>query len=183
MLAYTLSKIWGAKAPLATPSNNVWYDILLSGVCILIGMMSSVEVVKNHLRQMRSDETFNATFDQAEAKIGALHLSKLQLPRKRKVPGDGEDYLAPSAKDHHRRIFFQFVDLLDSCMQNRFDHSKNALSKYNDLQNMLLTGQVNSTLVKEYPELTEYKLRIQLSMFLDSTKCKSLQEAKIAYPQ
>ena len=80
------------------------------------------------LKSMRSDEQFDLFWDLVILKAKELDVDDPQLPRRRKLPRRLDDGLSAGAfpstpKEHFRQVYFEALDLIVNCIQDRFDQS------------------------------------------------------------
>lgn len=78
------------------------------------------------LQLMRSDTQFDMFWANVNHKATALEVSEPSLPRKRKRPvryedGEASPEFPDSVKSFYRSIYFNSLDVIITCIQNRFD--------------------------------------------------------------
>ena len=135
------------------------------------GMIESINAVKGTLSSMRRENTFSDMFSSSLAAASRLQLNDIQLPRGRRPParytGAAEAYSAPTAEEHYRTLFYQFIDITNTQLEEQFDTSSSGLSTYLKLESVLLQGQLvpHEELLRGYPEINSTSLSTQLAMF------------------
>ena len=76
-------------------------------------------------RSMRNDAVFDQFGRRLQASAANLDVNKSVLPRRRKTSRRLDDGSAPivhaTVEDHYRVIYFEALDLITSCIDNRFD--------------------------------------------------------------
>ena len=78
------------------------------------------------LETIRDDANFDMFWTKAKSFAEELGIEEPQLPRRRKVPrslepGSAEPEFPTSAISHYRRLYFEGLDLIVSCIKDRFD--------------------------------------------------------------
>ena len=78
------------------------------------------------LKSMRSDDQYDRFWDLANLKSEELGVNDPQLPRQRKIPrrfddGSSAGHFPTTPKDHFKSVYFEAIDLIVNCIQNRFD--------------------------------------------------------------
>lgn len=66
--------------------------------------------------------------------------------------------------DYYRAQYFRVLDLINEQLKDRFQQG--GLLTLENLEKILLTGQINPSLTEPYPELDHQSLAVQLPMFL-----------------
>lgn len=79
------------------------------------------------LKSIRNDTSFGLFWQKITASAEELDIEKSSLPRRRKAPrryDDGSSSTFPeSVEDHYRRVYFEALDLIVSCTEDRFNQS------------------------------------------------------------
>ena len=93
------------------------------------------------LNSMRSDDQFDHFWDQTLLKAQELSVNEPQLPRQRKVPRRYDNGTAcgdfPSTpKAHFKPVYFEAIDLITNCVQERFDQPGYRI--YKSLETLLI---------------------------------------------
>ena len=78
------------------------------------------------LKSIRNDVSFNSFWQSACASAQELDVNDPALPRCRKAPRRIDDGTAPATfpetvEDHYRALYFEALDLITSCIPDRFD--------------------------------------------------------------
>ena len=77
------------------------------------------------LKAMRTDDGFDCFWQRVTITADELDVSKAALPRRRKMPRRFDEGSAPfyplTVKDHYRAIYFEALDLITSCIDDRFN--------------------------------------------------------------
>ena len=100
-------------------------------------------LVMTTLKSMRSDASFKLFWQVLAVKAQKLNIGEPTLPRKRKVPrrfeiGDGEAEFHANVEDHYRSIYYEALDLIIQCIDDRFDQAGYRI--YVTLEALLLKG-------------------------------------------
>jgi hypothetical protein len=136
------------------------------------GMLEAAKAVKSRLQELRKDSTFDELLTKAELDIKRWGLKPLQLPPARKPParfnGLAEAFKADTVNTHYR---IEYLKLIDVAIQQLDDRLLNCpgLIRYCELEAILLSGNINESLIPLYPELiapTRRSFQSQLDMFL-----------------
>ena len=79
-----------------------------------------------------------------------LDIGHPTVPRKRKpahsTGSEAEQYTL-AAVDHYRGIYYKTIDIITSCMKDRFDHE--GYRVYSKLENVLVNGKVSEDEIDE----------------------------------
>ena len=144
----------------------------------LSGTTAAVDLIVNDLRKLRDDDVFQQMFGNVNLVLEANNLEHISLPRQRRPParltGSAAAYVAPSALDHYRAIFFTLLDTTITQLQARFHQA--SMECCSELGKALLIGATN-TVTDAYPELPSAQLALEISMFRRSYKYSSIDEA------
>ena len=100
-------------------------------------------LVKVTLQSMRSAECFHLFWKTLIKKAEHLNVGEPVLPRKRKAPrcteiGEGTGDFHTTVVDHYRVIYFEAMDLIIQCVDDRFDQP--GYKMYSGLETLLLKG-------------------------------------------
>ena len=92
---------------------------------------------------MRSAEHFDLFWKTLIKKVEHLNVGEPVLPRKRKAPrrieiGEGTGDFHTTVVDHYRVIYFEAMDLVIQCIDDRFDQP--GYKMYSGLETLLLKG-------------------------------------------
>lgn len=133
------------------------------------GMLEAVRMVTQQLHDMRTDDAFRDTIEKVNAMITEHQLEPISIPRQRRPParlsGPATAHQFATAEELYRAQYFALIDETVQQLSSRFDATKSGLSKYQALENMLLTGSVDSNVCDLYPELNAGSLSVELPMF------------------
>ena len=146
------------------------------------GMITAAECIVQELRRLCTDDQFNAIFSEVREMIELHDLDPVVVPRVRRPPkrfcGAAEPFVAATPEENYRVVYFSAID--DAVMQlsERFNKESVGLRSYLQLEAMLLSGQVNRDVCKQYPELNSDRLSLQLGMFADQNEYTTLQQAQ-----
>lgn len=142
-------------------------------------MLQAVDVVRRQLLNIRTDEKFALLLEKVSKIAEELQLDNISLPRRRKVPvrftGPAVSHQPETVEEYYRKQYFELIDVAIMQLTDRFD--KTDLQKYQVLQEILLTGSINTDIVQLYPELNANTLTIQLPMFQNEFQYKTVNEA------
>ncbi|CAB4068869.1 unnamed protein product [Lepeophtheirus salmonis] len=96
--------------------------------------------------------------------------------------GTAASFHRTSPEQHFSQQYLAFIDTIILQMADRYSSSQFNLAAYKVLGDMLISGRVlDEKAIKEYPELQKDVLALQLSMYRQTTKAKSMQEALKEY--
>ena len=141
-------------------------------------MVEAVKTSSTHISVQRTDEAFHQLFTTAVKKCEEYQLDTFEVPRVRIPPsrytGRAAEYRPDSTEEYYRKQYFEFIDVIVTGLSDRFDPDQSGLAQYLKLETMLISGKVDEDVASQYPEL-------QLEMFKQTHKAKSLHEAKLAY--
>lgn len=132
------------------------------------GMISAADCVRTTLRAKRTEEKFQEIYSHATEMITKLNIEPITMPHIRRPPkrfiGNVTTALTPTTpEEHYRADFFKVLDTVDIQLKERFDQG--SLKTLTKLEEALLTGDVDTAVVDQYPELNERSLKVQLNMF------------------
>ena len=93
------------------------------------------------LKSLRSDSNFSLFWEKVTKIADTLDVSAPHLPRRRKVPrrlevGSADGDFPATPEDHYRRIYFQAIDLIIACINDRFNQT--GYQTYRNVQDLLL---------------------------------------------
>ena len=149
------------------------------------GMVEAVKTSSTHISVQRTDEAFHQLFTAAVKKCEEYQLDSFEVPRVRIPPsrytGRAAEYRPDSTEEYYRKQYFEFIDVIVTGLSDRFDPDQSGLAQYLKLETMLISGKVDEDVASQYPELDRLSLPVQLEMFKQTYKAKSLHEAKLAY--
>ena len=99
------------------------------------------ELALSTLGEMRKEESFSKFWASLNEKLDDLDVDEPTLPRRRKMPKRFEPGNAPpefptSAKDLYRQQYFEALDLVVSCVKDRFNQP--GYQVYRHLEDVLL---------------------------------------------
>ena len=109
--------------------------------------------------------------------------NQITAPRSRKPParytGPATAYQAASAEEHYRALYYVILDNASQQLRERFNSIAPGLSRYLKLEAMLLCELVDSAVMKQYPELDETDLVIQLAMLRSQYAFTTVEQARV----
>jgi len=93
------------------------------------------------LQNLRNDEMYEAFFNKVCAKAKQCSVGEPTLPRQRKVPkrfndGLSEGEFPDTPKVHYRQLYFEALDLIISCLQERF--RQDGYATYSRIETLLV---------------------------------------------
>lgn len=94
------------------------------------------------LKSLRLDANFKLFWTKVTRMAETLQVSEPRLPRHKKVPrrlddGDADTNFPTSPEDHYRRIYFEALDLITTCITSRFNQP--GFREYQNVQELLLS--------------------------------------------
>ena len=85
-----------------------------------------------------------------------LDMTQIGLPRQHRPPGRitgmADTHKAEMPVQHFRPIFFAIVDTARNQLGRRLDENSPSIKRYLTLEQMLLTGEMNTDVCAQYPE-------------------------------
>ena len=98
------------------------------------------------LKSLRSDANFKLSWTKITRMAEALEIPESHLPHQKKVPslldyGSADTDFPAVPVDHYRRIYFEALDLITTCITSRFDQP--GLRRYQNVQELLLKAATN----------------------------------------
>ena len=97
-------------------------------------------------KSLRNDANFDLFWQKITTSAEDLHVDKPALPRRRKVPRRLDDGSAPTlhktVEDHYRVIYFEALDLITSCIEDRFN--QHGYKTYANVQALLLKAAASA---------------------------------------
>ena len=148
-------------------------------VCIkLLKLTNSVRLVKSELIN-HTTKKFADISKEAQKMSDDLGLEYINFPRKRNAPRryQGSELVDQSygnAEDYYRVQFYLAIDVAFAFLNDHFDSSD--LKEYNKLSKMLISGILNRDAIKDYSELCDSALDIELQMYVRHYKRPCLVE-------
>ena len=135
------------------------------------------EMTVKTLLSIYSDEKFNLFWQKIISLAESLDVSEPRLPRQRKAPkrfevGEARPECLTSVEGHFRRIYYEALDLLITCIKNRFDQPGYRI--YQNLQELLLSAFNN----RNYDEAYDFVSTFYKSDF-DTTLLKTCTQLQI----
>ena len=129
------------------PLPNVIYEVLIKSPLLLLFLL-----------------TLHVVFEKVQIIIENLGLDPLDLTRHRRPPprlsGKAPSYKPETVEEHFRKTYFLLLDIALCQLRERFDPEKSrGLSIAQELENTLLKGTINDSLIKEFPELNKTSFR------------------------
>ena len=139
-------------------TDNLSKTMLKADISAAEGQAKTVMTVST-LKSLRNDAKFDLFWQKITASAEDLHVDKPALPRRRKVPRHLDDGSAPTlhktVEDHYRVIYFEALDLITSCIEDRFNQP--GYKTYANVQVLLLKAAAS--------EPYEEELRFVLSFY------------------
>ena len=143
-------------------------------------MLQAADVTRNGLTSLRNDDSFSEIFVAAQKGVRDYRLTTIDLPRRKKIPkrlDDGsENAFQATSKDLNRVQFFQAIESAVMDLHERF-HSSD-LDQYNLLASALTTGNVNPSIIDEYPELSS-RLPQELRFFQTKFRGSTIEDFRL----
>ena len=103
------------------------------------------------LKYLRNDANFDLFWQKITASAEDLHVDKPALPRRRKVPRRLDDGSTPTlhktVEDHYRVTYFEALDLITSCIEDRFNQP--SYKTYANAQALLLKAAASEPVEEE----------------------------------
>ena len=111
------------------------------------------------LRSMRTDEQFQMFWNVTTKKADLCHVDQPKLPRRRRAPARLETGMAQpefpnSIEDHYRQIYYGVLDLLTTCLEDRFDQKDYHM--YVNCEQLLCKAAQGDDYTKELKEVTTF---------------------------
>ena len=108
------------------------------------------------LSALRSDSEFTNFWDSVQTKMNDVDVGEAVLPRRCKTPrqlevGTGESHFPDSVQDYYRAQYFEALDLLTSCIKDRFDPP--GYKVYSKLEALLLNSCYGVEFMAEFDEI------------------------------
>ena len=93
------------------------------------------------LMSLRSDSNFSLFWQKVTKRAATLNVDSPSLPRRKKVPrrlevGSTDGDFPTTPKDYYRPIYFQALDLITTCINDRFNQT--GYQMYRNVQDLLL---------------------------------------------
>ena len=160
-----------------TPLENL-NKALQAESATLNGMLQAAETVLEEFQRLRKVSAFQKLFNECSKRADRLGL-EITTPRRRKPPakysGPAAAYQAASAEEHYRALYFVILDNAFQQLRERFDRSAPGVSRYLQLEVMLLGGSVDDAVVDQYPELD----KTSLAMFRGQYTLATIEQARV----
>lgn len=104
------------------------------------------------LSEMRNEDSFDTFWESLNNKLDDLDVSEPRLPRRRKMPkrfetGNAPPEFATSEKELYRQMYYEALDLVMSCLKERFDQP--GFRVYRHLEDVLLKSVRGDKTFKE----------------------------------
>lgn len=127
------------------------------------------------LLSLRTDHNFQLFWEKATREANHLNVNEPSLPRRRRFESGSRDgYAFPDTPvDHYRRVYYEAVDLITTCINNRFDQPGYKI--YRNIEDLLLKAANAEDYDAELKFVTEfygfdfdglgYLLKTQLEVF------------------
>ena len=128
------------------------------------------------LVKIRDSDSFQLFWKAVTTKAMKLGIGELELPRRRRVPrrfemGIAEAEFPSTPEEHYRRIYFEALDLVVACIQERFDQP--GYRTYSKLESLVLKAAQSCTYEEELTfvldtyssDFNASSLKMQLEIF------------------
>ena len=147
-----------------------------------------VSLTLTTLKSIRNDASFDLFWQRVCASAEEVDVDKPILPRRRKLPRRLDDGAAPTVhatvEEHYRVIYFEAVDLITSCVSNRFDQP--SYKTYAKVQNILLKAATSQPYEEELrfivsfygSDINSFLLSTHLDIFSQNFE----QATKVTFP-
>ena len=147
------------------------------------GMMEVADVTRSMLTSLRNDDRFREIFRSTQSHINEYELTPLTLPRRRKIPrrlddGPAANTTPETPEDLFRAQFFMVIDSALMHLDEEFQSTD--LSKYNVLAAALISGNLDSSMVDNYPELTPF-LPQELTFFHSKFSGNTVEDFRLCF--
>ena len=111
------------------------------------------------LKSIRNDVSFNSFWQRACASAQELDVNDPALPRRRKAPCRIDDGTAPATfpetvEDHYRALYFEALDLVTSCISDRFDQP--GYKTYGQVEALLLKAATSQPYDEELKHVLSF---------------------------
>ena len=108
------------------------------------------------LSALRTDPEFTKFWDSVQTKLNDVDVGEPVLPRRRKTPrrlevGSGEPHFPETVQDYYRAQYFEALDLLISCIKDRFDQPGYRI--YSKLETLVLNASNGVEFMAEFDEV------------------------------
>ena len=148
------------------------------------GAQNIVRMTLTAMLTLRSDDSFSLFWEKVLMLSKQVGVNEPTLPRQKKAPSRFENnsdghYFPTDVEGHYRAIYFEAIDTLTACLQDRFDQSD--FNMYAKLEQVLLKSAKSENCEEEIEECFRFygsdldanTLRTQLLIF--SGICKTNQ--------
>ena len=147
-----------------------------------------VSLTLTTLKSLRNDASFDLFWQRFCASAEEVDVDKPILPRRRKLPRRLVDGTAPTVhatvEEHYHVIYFEAVDLITSCVSNRFNQP--GYKTYAKVQNILLKAATSQPYEEELrfivsfygSDINSFLLSTHLDIFSQNFE----QATKVTFP-
>ena len=147
-----------------------------------------VSLTLTTLKSTRTDASFDRFWLRVCASAEEVDVDKPILPRRRKLPRRLDDGAAPTVhatvEEHYRVIYFEAVDLITSCVLDRFDQP--GYKTYAKVQNLLLKAATSQPHEEEMRFIVSFYNSdfntFLLPTHLEIFSLKFEQDTKVTFP-
>ena len=141
--------------------------------------MNSVRLIKSELINLRTRKKFADIFKEVQKISDDLGLEYINFSRKGKAlrryqGSELAEQLYSNAEDYYRVQFYLAIDVALACLNDYFDFSD--LNEYNKLSKTLISGILDRDAIKDYLELCDSALDIELQRHVRHYKTPCLAE-------
>lgn len=156
-------------------SDNLSRTLQHTHISAAEGQRVATMTVKT-LEMMRDDASFERFWTKTTSFAEELGIEEPQLPRRRKVPrrlesGNAEPEFPTSVASHYRRMYFEGLDLIVSCIKDRFDQPGYRI--YTELECLILKAAQSEIYDEELAFVCQHyttdfnldSLKVQLETF------------------
>ena len=112
------------------------------------------------LQSLRTDSNFQLFWEKTTREADQLKVNEPSLRRRRKAPrrfesGSTDGYSFPNTPvDHYRRVYYEAIDLITTCINNRFDQPGYKI--YRNIENLLLKAANTENYDEELKFVTQF---------------------------
>ena len=113
------------------------------------------------LESTRNEEAFELFWGKTLSESAMLDIGHPTVPRKRKPPhssGSEAEQYTLAAVHHYRGIYYKTIDIITSCIKDRFDHE--GYRVYSKLENVLVKGKVSEDEVMSFYKTDFNKIQL-----------------------
>ncbi len=143
------------------------------------GMLAAVDETIDNILALRKNDVFDNLLAESNELAKDLDMDPISLPRQRRPPkrltGNAAATVATTIVDHYRPMFYALIDTAVLQLTERFKNSI-GLNKYRAIEDVLISGIIDTDLLSQYTELQVSDLQPQLQNFRRKRPVKSVEE-------